>query len=387
MGSCNAQIFAQLAEAACIHAWESHAVRIALVGDANDLAGVDGILDIYRGDRSRSVDQGCDTESLVHCYGALLGSWIHNRLQGRWIGLNEAFAPRMFAKGLIISPLDAVRRRLSQTNAPELSQLMRQLSERMTNDTVESAAVLNMAAWGKRASDRRFANLTPRFMSCEQAIDAIDPWITAEGTLVNRRVLCLAAGGGTHGPLFAFAGAEVVVVDFSLSLLQIDQSIAQHHGLSLRTVHASMDDLSVLEPASFDFVVQPVSTCYVQNLSSVYAQVARVLRSGGLYVSQHKSPGSLQAELRSKENGIMLQVPCISGRAANPVSEDSAFREHGMSETIHSIEDLIGGLCRSGFVIEDVIEPPHADAWAAEGSPEHRAQFVPPYLKIRARRK
>lgn len=86
-------------------------------------------------------------------------------------------------------------------------------------------------------------------------------------------------------------------------------------------------------------------------------------------------------------NGYNLRVPCISGRTANRTQGASAIRENEMTETIHSIDSLIGGLCRCGFVVEDVVEPPHADAWAEEGSPEHRAQFLPPYLKIKARRK
>jgi hypothetical protein len=46
----------------------------------------------------------------------------------------------------------------------------------------------------------------------------------------------------------------------------------------------------------------------------------------------------------------------------------------------------VGGLCRSGFVIEDFQEPPRADAWAAVGTDQHRACYLPPYLKIKARR-
>jgi SAM-dependent methyltransferase len=387
MGSCSVGLLSQFAETACVHAWENHAIRISLSGDAKDVIHVDGILNAYRGAQNPSDDDHSELESLVLCYGAWLGAWIQNRWHGRWIGLNEVVAPRMVASGLIVSPLDAVRRRLTDTNAPDLQQLVVQLSEDFPNPLPANARALNGAAWDKRSTDPRFAYLEPWSMWPEQALEDLDPWIVAEGSIVDRRVLCLAAGGGTHGPLFALAGAEVVVVDFSLPLLQIDESIAQENELRIRTVHASMEDLSVLEPASFDCVVQPVSTCYVQNVDLVYRQVARVLRSGGLYVSQHKSPASLQAELRSSKDGIMLMGPCVSGRSANPVSDETVLREGDMCETIHSIEDLIGGLCRCGFVVEDVIEPTHADAWAAEGTPEHRALFVPPYLKIKARRR
>jgi len=53
---------------------------------------------------------------------------------------------------------------------------------------------------------------------------------------------------------------------------------------------------------------------------------------------------------------------------------------------VHGLDALIGGLCRAGFVIEAFSEPPRADASAPAGSPGHRAWFLPPYLKIKARR-
>jgi hypothetical protein len=47
---------------------------------------------------------------------------------------------------------------------------------------------------------------------------------------------------------------------------------------------------------------------------------------------------------------------------------------------------LLGGICRTGFVIEDFHEPEHAEPGAAVGSFGHRAAFLPPYLRILARR-
>ena len=175
MGSFSSCSYPSLADAACIHALEYFQIRISLSSELNSLAEVDEVLDACRSDSDQS-----ELESIILCYGAWLGEWIRIRFSGRWIGLNESTAPRMLVHGEIISPLDAVRRRLISRQAPTLQTLV---------------------------------------------------------------------------------------------------------------------------------------------------------------------------------------------------------------ETIHSIDSLVGGLCRCGFVVEDVVEPPHADAWAAEGTPEHRAQFLPPYLKIKARRR
>src|SRR6187455_1346257 len=126
--------------------------------------------------------------------------------------------------------------------------------------------------------------------------DFVDPLKTVDGLgwlggdIRGKRLLCLAAGGGKHGPLYAAAGAQVTVVDISPAMLELDREVAAERGLKLRTVEASIDDLSALSPAEFDIVVQPVSTCYVPEIAPVYQAVARITRPGGLYISQHKTP-------------------------------------------------------------------------------------------------
>ncbi|MEL7335070.1 MAG: class I SAM-dependent methyltransferase, partial [Planctomycetota bacterium] len=125
----------------------------------------------------------------------------------------------------------------------------------------------------------------------------LDPLGWLSDSIRGQNVLCLAAGGGKHGVMYAAAGATVTVVDISAAMLQHDLRASQQFGLQVRRVQASMDDLSMLSPASFDIVVHPVSTCYVPEIRPVFDAVATVLRPGGLYVSQHKTPTSLQASI------------------------------------------------------------------------------------------
>lgn len=202
----------------------------------------------------------------------------------------------------------------------------------------------------------------------------------------NRRVLCLASGGGWQSVLFAQAGAIVTVVDLSPQMLAQDREVAAARGLDVRTVEASMDDLSCLPPASFDLVYQPVSTCYVPDVRAVYRQVARVIVPGGIYVSQHKQPASLQAGQRPVPGGGYLIDEDYYRSGPLPPVEGSLLREEGTLEYLHRWEDLIGGLCQAGFVIEDLVEPFHADLETADESFGHRARYLPPYVRIKARR-
>jgi hypothetical protein len=69
-----------------------------------------------------------------------------------------------------------------------------------------------------------------------------------------------------------------------------------------------------------------------------------------------------------------------------PQVEGSSHRESGTVEFLHRWEDLLGGMCRAGFSIEDIREPLHADDRAAIGSFGHRSRYVAPYVRIKARR-
>lgn len=205
------------------------------------------------------------------------------------------------------------------------------------------------------------------------------------GSVSGKRLLCLASGGGRQSAIYAAAGAEVTVVDLSPEMLALDRQVAAERGLNIRAIEASMDDLGALADTSFDVVLQPVSTCYLPDVLAVYREVARVTAPGGLYLSQHKQPGSLQASVVPSANGYELTEPYYR-RGPLPAVVGSRHREDGTLEFLHRWEDLIGGLCRAGFVIEDLVEPLLATPDAERGTFAHRCAYLPPYVRIKARR-
>lgn len=205
------------------------------------------------------------------------------------------------------------------------------------------------------------------------------------GSVSGKRLLCLASGGGRQSALYATAGAEVTVVDISPEMLALDRQVAAERGLNVRAVEGSMDDLSALAEASFDIVVQPVSTCYLPDVRAVYREVARVTAADGLYLSQHKQPTSLQAAVEPSPHGYEVTEPYYR-RGPLPPVVGSRHREEGTVEFLHRWEELIGGLCRAGFVIEDLVEPLLATPDAAIGTFAHRCGYLPPYVRIKARR-
>lgn len=216
-------------------------------------------------------------------------------------------------------------------------------------------------------------------------------------SIAGRNLLCLAAGGGRQSSLYAAAGATVTVVDLSGAMLELDRQVAVKRGISIRLFEASMDDLSMLRDGEFDIVIHPVSTCYLPSVQRVFAEVARVTRPGGIYVSQHKQPVSLQASVdpvsvAGRSHGGYELQHCYYRESPIPPTDRSSetgrrLRESGAVEFLHRWEQLIGGMCRAGFVIEDLSEPLHARKDASPGSFADRASYIPPYVRIKARRR
>ena len=243
----------------------------------------------------------------------------------------------------------------------------------------------NRAAWN------RLAEGSSRFAQCATDDECREPLATLDGrgwlpaSVAGLDVLCLASGGGWQSILYAVAGARVTVVDLSPAMLALDAREATRRNLNVRIVEGSMDDLSVLNDESFDIVHQPVSTCYVADLGLVYREISRVTRDGGMYISQHKQPTSLQLVGRDDQQRYIVGNSYYH-RGPLPPPTDDSYREPGAVEFLHRWDMLVGELCRSGFVLEDLREPFRGNPNAAPGDYHHRGWFVAPYVRMKARR-
>jgi SAM-dependent methyltransferase len=245
----------------------------------------------------------------------------------------------------------------------------------------------NRSAWDDLVRHESVFARVATDAECAQPLVTLDSRGWLPGRVDGLRVLCLAAGGGWQSILYAVAGAHVTVLDLSPEMLALDEREARHRGVAerVRIEQGSMEDLSRFNPGEFDIVHHPVSTCYIPKVEVVYREVARVLKDRGLYISQHKTPTSLQLVERDPQHRYIIGIPYYHGDPL-PAVPDTAYRETGTVEYLHRWEQLLGGLCRAGFVIEDVVEPRRGDPRAKPGDFKHRGMFVAPFVRIKARR-
>lgn len=220
---------------------------------------------------------------------------------------------------------------------------------------------------------------------CQKPLATLDSRGWLPKSVQGMNVLCLAAGGGWQSILYASAGAMVTVVDLSPEMLALDQREAKRRNLNLKLLECSMDDLSGLYAEQFDIVHQPVSTCYVPDLVPVFAEVSRVLKPQGIYLSQHKSPVSLQVTDRTEKDQYIIGLPYYQ-EGPLPGVNDTSYREAGAVEYLHRYEQILGGICKAGLMIEAFSEPLRANPTAKPGDYRHRGQFIAPYLRIKARK-
>jgi SAM-dependent methyltransferase len=164
----------------------------------------------------------------------------------------------------------------------------------------------------------------------------------ALGDVAEKDVLCLSCGGGQQSAVFALLGARVTVVDIAEGQLEGDREAADHFGYDVRTVYADARDLSSLQPESID-IVWGMTPCYVPSIREIYAQVARVLRPGGLYRTDVTNP-----------TNFVIAWDGGGYRINRPYCEPAFQREDGAIEFRHYMDDIFNGLSDNGLLLSRV---------------------------------
>ncbi len=207
------------------------------------------------------------------------------------------------------------------------------------------------------------------------------------GSVEGKSVLCLASGGGQQSAAFGLLGADVTVFDLSETQLERDQEAAAHYGLNVKTVQGDMRDLSCFADDSFDVVWHPHSIKFVPEVLPVFGEVARVLRSGGLYKVDCPNPFVIGIDERDWDGKCYpLNLPYVDGAEVVPADtrwevwdeEGNCRMVEGPKEFRHTLSTLVNGLVGHGFAILGLWEDLCEQADAPPGTWEHLKRIVPP---------
>lgn len=205
-----------------------------------------------------------------------------------------------------------------------------------------------------RREPRRFVNIDPADLR----------YI---GDVEGKDVLCLSCGGGQQSAVYSLLGARVTVVDLADRQLDGDREAAHHHGYAVTTIQSDARDLSALDAETFD-VVHAMTPCYVPSIRAVYAEVARVLKPGGLYRTDHAKPATFAAAWDGE-----------GYRITRPYAESVVHRTDGAIEHRHYLDDIFNGLIDADLTLVRVHDnarhrsPP---AGSSPGDYRHESDWI-----------
>lgn len=169
----------------------------------------------------------------------------------------------------------------------------------------------------------------------------------------NKKILCLASGGGQQGPVMAALGAEVTVFDNSLKQLEKDAFVANRDGLNIKTVQGDMRDLSIFDDEYFDFIIHPWSNSYVDTVLPVWKECSRVLKKNGTLIAGFANPIEYIFDFGELEKGNLVvkhKIPYSDLEHLDDEAVASACMADGYVFG-HTLTDQIQGQIDAGFAI------------------------------------
>ena len=136
--------------------------------------------------------------------------------------------------------------------------------------------------------------------------------------------------------------------------------MAERDGLELRLVQGDMADLSAFGEASFDLVVNPVSTLFVPDVGRVWRECRRVLTSRGVLIAGFMNPDEFVFDPDAlDERGefvVRYPLPYVEHETLDAATLQARIAAKEMFHFSHTMEAQLGGMTDAGFVITGFYE-------------------------------
>lgn len=172
-------------------------------------------------------------------------------------------------------------------------------------------------------------------------------------SLNDKKILCLASGGGWQGPILAALGADVTVYDNVKKQLEMDEFVANRDNLRIKTVQGNIQDLSVFEDERFDCIIHPWSNGCINYARPVWKECARVLKKNGLLLTGFGYTIPYILEVDKLGDGVLRvknNIPDTDMEHMEDMEIEAIAEEDG-SIWSHTLEVRIQGQIEAGFAI------------------------------------
>jgi ubiquinone/menaquinone biosynthesis C-methylase UbiE len=177
------------------------------------------------------------------------------------------------------------------------------------------------------------------------------------GDLKGKNLLDLGCGGGQTSVFFAKQGATVTGIDFSEKQIDFAKNLAKKKRINkILFQQADIENLSAFKDCSFDLVNSSHVIHYIKNIQKCFNEVFRVLKPQGKFVFSVSHPFNHIVE--EKDSQIVIKRSYFQKRKYKWNWE---FPEEGlkypMELFMRKVSDYFIALRKSGFLIEDMLEP------------------------------
>ncbi len=200
------------------------------------------------------------------------------------------------------------------------------------------------------------------------------------GNVTGRRVLDLGCGSGQATVAFAKQGAHAIGLDSSAELLAAARKRAERENVRVELHQGDLADLAFMRADSVDLVFSAWAFNEVSDLSRVFRQVHRVLKTGAPLVFSVPHPSYDIIDDSHPEQPLLIRRSYFD---RSPVDEsgETPFGDHH-----HTISDLFMGLTRNNFRVDVLLEPESNVDRPLSGHWREAYLWVPRTLVVRARK-
>lgn len=168
----------------------------------------------------------------------------------------------------------------------------------------------------------------------------------------GKTILGLAAGGGQQMPIMAALGGICTLMDYSKKQCESDAMVASREGYDITIINGDMTKPFPFDDAFFDFIIHPVSNCYVEDIDFVFEQCYRVLKPGGVLIGGYDIGINYVFDQTESKLGDTLPYNPLK----NPKQMQEAMKNDDGIQFSHTFAQQIGGQLKAGFILTDIYE-------------------------------